>query len=274
MPRIDGLLSWNMGFNSLEPTDVAIRARRLALLRELVDDRDVALLALQEAPSKYELQRELGSSFAIETTTGGVAIGYRASRWSADYCDASHPRTAVLGLQPVGASESIWMFSVHGPALHVTDRDKQEFVRGVGRTLRARRAVDGSRLNIIAGDLNLPPFDPSITRKEGLYANRALRWVRNHAAGVDAPLFNPTWILLGRCDDVPGTFYRSSVDGDGPWHGCDQVLLSGEFAQAGFDIAVVDSVGTIRLRTNGQIGAPDKKVGSDHLPIAAQLAVG
>ncbi len=273
MPRVDSLLSWNMGFKSLDAADVAIRAQRLAVLEQLVASRDVALLALQEAPSKFELQRVLGTRFDIEITSTGVAIGYRTDRWSADYRDVAEPRAAVFGLRPVGASKSLWMFSVHGPALHVSDHDKQEFVRRIGRMVRARRADDGSRLNIVAGDLNLPPFDSSITRKEGLYANRALRWVQKQVGGVDAPLFNPTWILLGRCHDAPGTFYRSTIDVDGPWHACDQLLPPGERADAAFDIAVVDVVGNIRLRTAAPIGAPDKKAGSDHLPIAALLAI-
>lgn len=273
MPRVDGLLSWNMGFSSLKASDITTRNRRLALLRTVVDAHDVALLALQEAPSKYELRRVLGSEFNVESTSKNVAVGYRVSRWSADYFDDSQPRAAVLGLQPVGASDSIWMLSVHSPALWVSERDKQEFVRSVADILRVRRAADGDRLNIVAGDFNLPPFDPSVTRKDGLYANRALRWVERQQSGIQVPLFNPTWMLIGRCDDAPGTYYRTSVDTDGPWHAPDQVLLSAQFTRAGFKIEVVDSVAGVRLRRSGGIGAPDVTVGSDHLPIAAQISI-
>lgn len=274
MPRVDSLLSWNMGFNSLDAHDTDTRSRRMALLRQVVDAHNVALLALQEAPSKYDLRNALGSEFAIESTSKGVAIGYRSSKWSADYYDETQPRAPVLGLQPIGASEGIWMIGVHGKSLWVHERDKQEFMRTVAGILRARRAVDGSRLNIVAGDLNVPPFDPSVTRKEGFYANRALRWVRSQRSGVEVPLFNPTWLLLGRCADVPGTYYRPSVDVDGPWHAPDQILVSPEFTNAGFDINVIDTVAGLRLRKDGAIGAPDPSVGSDHLPVAAQLSIG
>lgn len=274
MPRIDGILSWNMGCGIHTNTDSSARTRRLELLRELIDTWKPSLIALQETPPEAELRNCL-PGFGLITTTGGVAAGYREDRWSADITDDTDPRVAIAGLAPVGASASVWLLSVHVPVMFKSSEQRASFIRTkIAQPLKACRARDALRLSIVAGDMNTPPFDYVIVSKEGLHANRSLRWAATNSSGIDQAMFNPTWILLGRYNDAPGTFYRSSVESDGPWFGSDQILLSPAFAEhSGFSVIAIDQVAQKKLRKKGQIGAPDDKIGSDHLPLFAALGV-
>lgn len=274
-PRLDALLSWNMGCGPYAKAEPDAIRRRLALLRQIVSTRSVALLTLQEAPSEAELKATLGVDFDLARTVGGAAIACRMDRWIVDHSDVSEARIACLGLRGVGVGTNLWVWSYHGPAMHKSERQKRAFLRtNLVKHVGARRAADDLRLNVVAGDFNLSPFDDAIVGDDAMNANRSIRWVASRSTGLGRAMFNPTWTLLGRCHDAPGTFYQSSVDLDGPWYGYDQVLVSPELAQQpGFTIDVVDRVLQQNLRCVGPVGRPDVTVGSDHLPIVAVLVV-
>jgi len=274
MRRVDGLLTWNMGCGPKVDAPKSARQRRLRLLKQLLKEHDPSLIALQEAPSEAELRGTLGAGFDLVRSAGGVVAAHRSDRWSCDYNDVANGRVVVTGLVAVGAATSLWLFSIHGPALFKSAQRKGEFIRTqVAPLLRERRAADDSRSNVVAGDMNLPPFDDAITSEEGLRANRSWAWVARNSSGTNRALFNSTWILLGR-HHLPGTLYRSSVDLDGPWFGCDQVMVSAGLSEhGGFAVDVVDVVGGKSLRKAGSIGMPDSDIGSDHLPIVSKLGV-
>lgn len=274
MPRVDHLLTWNMGCGPYVRVPAETRQRRLELLGQLIEEQGPSLIALQEAPSEKDLHGTLGTRFDLIRTEKGVVAAFDSERWTCNYRTISDDRIAVAGLAGVGAGTSLWFLSVHGPAVNVTTERKAEFVRRrVAALLRARRADDDGRLNIVAGDVNLPPFNDAITSDEGLRANRSWDWAAKHSSGTDRALFNCTWILLGK-HRLPGTFYRSSVDLDGPWFGYDQIMLSAALSDHdAFAVNIIEKVGTTSLRKSGRIGMPDENVGSDHLPIVSKLLV-
>jgi hypothetical protein len=267
MARTDALLSWNMGcFGS--NSDPAMVQRRLDLLSEIVADYAPSLVALQEAPPIASVRSTLGAAFDIQQTTSGVTSAYNTLLWSCDHRDVSNRRIAVFGLQASGASTSLWMFNIHGPALYVDAEEKRMFIREVGGRLRTLRASNPPRSEIVVGDMNLPPFDFSLLRPDGLYANRCLPWVSDRSTGVDRALFNPTWCILGQHKGASGTFYTSNVGVDGPWLALDQVIVSAELAD-GLSLDIIEYVAKKALRRNGRIGTPNEDIGSDHLPLLA-----
>jgi hypothetical protein len=256
-------------------TDVQLGAR-LRLLSKVVTEQSPALIALQESPSEGDLAVALGSNYGVARTIDGVATAHDNRRWSCDEQDLSDGRVAVVGLQPVGASESLWVLNVHGPALYVSDLEKQQFVRcRIGKKLLELRGRDGLRQNIVAGDLNLPPFDQSVVRGDGLHANRSLPWVRGKPYGLDRRMFNATWGILSCHDGACGTFYRTPVEVDGPWHAIDQIIMTERLVdESKYSVEVLEAVGGVSLRTSGRVGMPNVKIGSDHLPLMTTASVG
>ena len=273
MPRTETLLSWNMGCGLRAKTDATVVERRLKLLAAMVQQVSPTLIALQEAPAESELLVALGTRFSVLRTTGGVAAVHDNRLWSSDSQDIANPRMAVLGLRAVGAGTALWILSIHGPALYVDEYDKRRFVRSIAERLKALRVVDSLRREIVAGDMNLPPFDQTVMRSDGLHASRCLPWSSDRKTGIDRALFNPTWQLLGRHSGASGTFYQSDIAFDGPWCAIDQIMLSPDLADGGHSIDILDSVNGATLRTRGRIGAPDSGIGSDHLPLLATLTV-
>jgi endonuclease/exonuclease/phosphatase family metal-dependent hydrolase len=273
MARVDGLLSWNMDCGPHSDTDATTTKRRLALLSSMLAERSPTLIAIQEAPSVAKLRNTLGLSFDVERTPNGVATAYDTRFWSCDRRHGSDPRVAVLGLRGTGAGTNLWMLNLHGPALYVELADKQDFVRDVSRLLATLRESDANRREVVVGDLNLPPFDPSVMRKRhGLHASRCLPWVADRASGLDRALFNPTWKILGDHSGPSGTLYKGDITFDGPWRATDQVMVSAELARH-LTIEVVEKVGVQALRKLGRMGAPDRSTGSDHLPLFAKLSI-
>jgi endonuclease/exonuclease/phosphatase family metal-dependent hydrolase len=252
--------------------DAATTTRRVNLLREIVAEFSPSLVALQEAPSEPELRVALGFQFEVQRTESGVASVYDTRSWSCDRRDISERRIAVFGLLATGAGTSLWMLNVHGPGLFVDEYSKQGFVREVATKVRKLRESDANRREIIVGDVNLPPFDISVMRSEGLYASRCLPWVSERSTGIRRALFNPTWSLLAHHQDPSGTFYRSDVSFDGPWCAVDQVIVSAELARD-FSLDIIDKVRGKSLRRSGHVGMPDVSTGSDHLPLLARLRV-
>lgn len=275
MGRVDKVMSWNMGCSKYAKTDTRRESRLLAILRGLIEEQDAALIALQEAPSETAMTIALGKDYSLRRTVEGVAIAYDTRRWYCDQEYSSSGRVLMLGLCPLGASHSLWMCSAHVPTMYKDAVQKREFVRTeIVAKLRICRAIDQERENVVAGDLNVPPFDEVILSGDGLRSNRSLRWVSDRASGIDRSLFNATWAILGRHDDACGTLYRSDVGHDGPWYAVDQIMMSARLVGSAHDAKVIDRVSGNRLRNSGPVGMPNRKVGSDHLPIVSTIYVG
>ncbi len=85
--------------------------------------------------------------------------------------------------------------------------------------------------------------------------------------------YNPMWSHLGdaRSDTAGSYFYNSAEQVNYFWNMFDQVLQRPELARR-FDpgrLRIVTSVGTLSLARPD--GRPDRKIGSDHLPIVFEL---
>lgn len=272
MPRADCLISWNMKCGDALD-DAGDARRRLDLLAAMAAEHTVSLIALQEAPPEEQVRAALGLDFTVERSPQGIATAYSTRSWSCDVQERSDARVLALGLRATGASSAIWIVNVHGPAVQVDDDEKRLFIRTRVRSrLRELRERDAERAEIVAGDLNLAPFDVAVMRADGLHASRCLPWVQDRGAGIERALFNPTWRLFERHDGASGTFYRSNLASDGPWRAFDQILVSVDLA-TGIAFETVERVGETRLRKDGRIGAPNTRTGSDHLPVLARLTV-
>jgi hypothetical protein len=121
------------------------------------------------------------------------------------------------------------------------------------------------------------PFEAGIVNANGLHgiasrqiAQKKIRRVQNKSYPF---FYNPMWNLLGDfTPGPPGTFYCNSAEHtEYFWYMFDQVLIRPELIDAFSykDLQILFSDGEQSLLS--QLGVPDKKVGSDHLPILFKI---
>ena len=133
----------------------------------------------------------------------------------------------------------------------------------------------GHRRTILAGDLNMNPFDAGVVAARGLNAvmtrQLAERGERTVARRTYRLFYNPMWGHFGdRTAGPPGTlYYSSAAHVDYFWHMFDQVLLRPELIGLLEQLNIIDSDGEESLLTDQ--GRPRRSVLSDHLPILVRL---
>lgn len=142
--------------------------------------------------------------------------------------------------------------------------------------LRHQEASRSNSRTILMGDLNLNPFDRGVAQAAGFQGMMAKSSIVNKVRTVQTrkyPYFyNPMWGNLGdRTPGPPGTFYYRKGSHLGyDWHMCDQVLLRPEVLDLADDqVEIVDKCLDVKLVDH--LGRPDRKVGSDHLPVLLTL---
>lgn len=143
----------------------------------------------------------------------------------------------------------------------IEDSEEQ---RGHGRT-------------ILLGDLNVNPFETGMVGTGGLHAvmsrevaSRGSRIVQSREYDF---FYNPMWAHFGdRQGEAPGTYYYDKAEHVTYfWNMFDQVLvrpalLGGLGSES---VRILTSVGGVSLLGPG--GKPNRLVGSDHLPVLAEL---
>ena len=144
-------------------------------------------------------------------------------------------------------------------------------IRGVEERLDTDRTV-------VAGDLNVNPFDFGMVAALGLHGMMSQGQTekrKRKVAGREYPLFyNPMWSYMGDLSEgPPGTYhYETSEQVNYGWNMFDQVLVRPSMIPR-FDfncLEIITSVGEESLLT--ERGMPDKSI-SDHLPIVFGIKI-
>ncbi len=135
----------------------------------------------------------------------------------------------------------------------------------------------GHAKTILLGDLNVNPFEIGMVGTGGLHAvmsrdvaSRGSRTVQSREYDF---FYNPMWARFGDQESgAPGTYYYDKAEHVTYfWNMFDQVLVRPSLLD-GLDfesVRILTSVGGVSLLGPG--GKPDRSVGSDHLPVLAEL---
>lgn len=146
----------------------------------------------------------------------------------------------------------------------------------IADAVRRNEVERNNHRTILIGDLNLNPFDPGVVEATGFHAmmskSQTMEMFRTVQERSYPFFYNPMWGGFGdRTPGPPGTFYyRDSVPLSYDWHTFDQVLLRPAVLElVDEEVKVLDRGNDLSLlKSNGR---PDKKVGSDHLPLLVTL---
>jgi|HubBroStandDraft_1064217.scaffolds.fasta_scaffold245551_2 endonuclease/exonuclease/phosphatase (EEP) superfamily protein YafD len=147
----------------------------------------------------------------------------------------------------------------------------------LGRTIAEAERQVGHSQTVLAGDLNMNPFEAGVVAANGLNATmvrgQALKQSRTVQDKEYTFFYNPMWGHFGDGElKPPGTYHNVSDEHvTYYWNIFDQVLIRPSLVERlsrdGVEI-VTDAAGTSLLARNGR---PDKSVGSDHLPLLFRL---
>lgn len=270
----DRVLVWNMGFFARGNPDAKLVRSRLDILRRLVARCSPGIVALQEAPSAPLLEATLGPPYLFIRGMKGLVTAFHAETWRVvSYSEGPCERALLAEIDSCDHGSRLCFWNVHFRGHPAEPIERREYVRGDFRDYwRAIRARTPDREELMVGDFNMDPYDVAMVRSDGLHANRCYEWVLSQSSTREdtrRPLFNPTWGLLGLRSQPQGTVYTRKRGG-GPWYVPDQALMSPALAIPGEE--QVQIMGARGLYTR-RVQAPNRKVGSDHLPISVRFRV-
>ncbi len=138
--------------------------------------------------------------------------------------------------------------------------------------VRAEQKI-GHRRTLLAGDMNMNPFEAGIVSAHGLNAVMTRALAAKETRVVQSrpyPYFyNPMWGLFGDLSSgPPGTYYRSaSGEASLFWNMFDQVLIRPALVDRFLAdrLVILEEVGEQSLLSSS--GLPKKGAASDHLPL-------
>jgi hypothetical protein len=156
---------------------------------------------------------------------------------------------------------------------HSSEFSRSNYCQEVARNIDIAERTVGYQRTVLAGDLNMNPYEAGITG--GLHAvmTRSLAYKnRDRDTSTDTRFYNPMWQHFGETNGTPaGTYYRVGTEDEHFWNIYDQVLvrpaLLPHFADS--DVQVLASAGRASLLTKD--GVPRKQAISDHLPVLFRL---
>jgi hypothetical protein len=142
-------------------------------------------------------------------------------------------------------------------------------IREVERKLRHSRTI-------VLGDLNSNPFESGLVGANALHGVMSRQLAAHESRlvhGEEYPFFyNPMWNHFGDEQGVPGTyFYSRSEHVNYYWNIFDQALIRPELLKflPPKSVEIIEKIdSTSLLLTNGE---PNRRAGSDHLPIKLTL---
>lgn len=168
--------------------------------------------------------------------------------------------------------------AVHLPSkLHRLDDDYHLFGQQLSTDIERAEAQVRHTRTILIGDFNMNPFESGMSAAGGIHAvmdrRIALREKRKVRGSHYRFFYNPMWSWLGDRHGRPGgtCFYDSGKALNLYWNMLDQVLLRPSLLHAFDDdsVRIVTEIGGANLLND--VGRPDKKLASDHLPIVVHL---
>jgi exonuclease III len=263
-------LFWNIQGKNFHPL-VAKLAREHSV--------DVIVLAESDAPVSTVLEALNQPRVEYEFCAGlcesiSIFSNFPASFMTAVYESA---RISIRHLR-LPARKDILVATAHLPSkLHFSDASLAAECGNLAQMISEQERELGHKRTILLGDLNVNPFEAGMVSTAGLHAvmsrSVALRRHRTVQAREYDFFYNPMWSHLGDGPDrQPGTYYYEKAEHVVYfWNVFDQVLVRPDLLE-GFDnskVRVLCSVGGLSLLRSD--GRPDGSVGSDHLPIVADL---
>lgn len=176
------------------------------------------------------------------------------------------------------AQVDILLVGVHGYDIkNYTPDEREMFFARIAANIRfIEESRTGHKRTVVFGDFNANPFDAVVGSLRGLHAIPIPA-----VAGKDSRPFenqeheffyNPMWAKFGGNGEPPAThYYYKYKPHEIFWHMLDQVVLRPAilplFREAELKI-IGEVAGTSLLKKNG---TPDRKLGSDHLPLFFRL---
>jgi len=267
MPKF---LFWNLGGKYILP-----------LVRTLAEENDVDILILAEVPDSPTATLEFlnSTSSAFQYSFGNCTRVAFYTRFDSSFLTPlSETDKYSIRRLSLRARKEILIVGVHLPSqLHLEGEDIGEECRFLSREIARVEAAEGHNRTLLAGDLNLNPFDTGVVTATGLHAVMSRQVALRNSRIVQSreyPFFyNPMWSHLGDRDSkVAGTyFYAKSKHKLFFWNTFDQILLRPDLIEefSHNQVQIITTVGSQSLVTNK--GRPNKQLGSDHLPITLEL---
>jgi hypothetical protein len=241
---------------------------------------DVLMLAECEIPQE-ELNRDITEAGGCTFST--VPCFSRAvtvlTRFNAKFLKPvhEHHRFSILHLDHPGYRDLL-LAAVHLPSkVRSSDADQAFECGPIARDIEEQERKLGHDRTVLAGDLNMNPFEEGVVAASGFHGVMARQVAQKGSRTVNGrqyPFFyNPMWSRMG--DDSigpPGTqYYSASGHVNYFWNTFDQVLMRPsvmEFFQ-GDELRVVTEIRNKSLLLPD--GRPNAKAFSDHLPISFKL---
>lgn len=275
MSELLACLQWNIGLTHEKDTQKI--ASRLRVLQSLVEKYKPTFVALQEAEYSDVEDAFPSTCYALHNENG-LVTAFDRSYWHEPNVKVSDSRYIIKRFQPIDSDKPNILFAnIHARSqLHGGPNAPRDTLRKFQDDLRSIRSSHGySAEEIIVGDCNIDPYDVVLTARSSLCAHRSLANVHSQVRTRDIayrPMYNPAWHLYGRQDGALGTYYHSSPLRDAPWSVLDQAMITSGIAYGGEDaIELVTEVGRDQLVKAPPKCIPDKKVGSDHLPLVVRI---
>jgi endonuclease/exonuclease/phosphatase (EEP) superfamily protein YafD len=266
------ILFWNVGATSRREqiADLAVNYDvDVVLLAEVADTPFELLQSLNRISTSYSYVKPLGNNrFSIFVRFPEEFIGTlrEDNRWT------------IRRLNPPGLDELL-LAVVHLPSKKDWSEGSQsQECNRLAEDIRGAEENAGHRSTVLVGDFNMNPFENGMISARELHAvmdRRIARGGNRTVQGQIYPFFyNPMWSRFGDgSPGPPGTFYhRRSEHNVYFWNMFDQVLIRPSLLDR-FNLehlAIIDHTGEQKLLTGN--GRPNRKVGSDHLPILFRLS--
>lgn len=135
----------------------------------------------------------------------------------------------------------------------------------------------GHTRTILMGDFNMNPFEAGMISARGFHATMSRQIAHKNSRIVQGKrypyFYNPMWGLMGDATPGPaGTYYYDNAEHTTLfWNMFDQVLVRPELLPAfnNGSLQILETVGDVSLLSRR--GIPNKRRGSDHLPILFDL---
>jgi endonuclease/exonuclease/phosphatase (EEP) superfamily protein YafD len=267
LPRF---LFWNLEGKNLQHLVAQLAEEHLVdliVLSECKTPSATVLMQLNARHVRYELCPGLCESITI--------FGAFQSGFLTPILESARISIRRLALP---ARQEILVASAHLPSrLHFSDESMIFECANLARMIAESEEATGHGRTILLGDLNVNPFETGMVGTGGLHAvmsrdvaSRGSRTVQSREYDF---FYNPMWGHLGdRKGGVPGTYYYDKAEHVTYfWNMFDQVLVRPSLLEGlGMDgVRVLTSVQGVSLLGGG--GRPNRSLGSDHLPVLAEL---